>query len=390
MRVQLRWVVAALATGCSDPGGSEGSAGAPPGAQCAADHDCADGQQCRDAICEGCGDDRVQPGELCFGEPIELMTLGATELLLLDEPGSSSVLATLAHDPRIRRLRGTPGPGLAEEWFLAELTVWRTLVADLNTDGWDDVTIEPATTNGSRRAFIDADGLEFELDYAGGPDHPRAFMPATDELPARIFDIDADGVLVWYSFEQGYARGPILELEGVESTAAGDIDGDGAAELVVATFDGRILRFVPEGPSFVPTDEIDIGFEADILRVGDLDADGRGEVIATQEFGDALAVVRVTPAEGLVVVATLARSSSSTDPAIADLDHDGRADVLLTSSVDDHLFVISLAADDTLVERHIAIPGGAAAARPFDLDDDGLLDIVAAQYDRLVIIPGGA
>jgi hypothetical protein len=89
-------------------------------------------------------------------------------------------------------------------------------------------------------------------------------------------------------------------------------------------------------------------------------------------------------------VGTLARSSSSTDPAIVDLDHDGRADVLLTSSVEDHLFVISLAEDDTLVERHIAIPGGATAARPFDLDDDGLLDIVAARYDRLVIIPGGA
>jgi hypothetical protein len=389
MRVRLQWLAAMLASACGDSD-SSGSGGAPPGAQCAEDLDCADDQRCRDEVCEGCGDDRVQAGELCFGAPNEIMTLGATELLLLDEPGSSSVLATLAHDPRIRRLRGTPGPGLTEEWFLAELTVWRTLVADLDADGWDDVTIEPATTNGSRRAFIDADGLQFELDYAGGPDHPRAFMPAFDGLPARIFDIDADGVLVWYSFEQGYARGPTLELEGVESTAIGDIDGDGAAELVVATFDGRILRFVPEGPSFEPTDEIDIGFEADILRVGDLDADGRGEVIATQEFGDALAVVRATPAEGLVVVATLARSSSSTDPAIADLDHDGRADVLLTSSVEDHLFVISLAEDDTLVERHIALPGGAATARPFDLDDDGLLDIVAARNDRLVIIPGGA
>jgi hypothetical protein len=73
----------------------------------------------------------------------------------------------------------------------------------------------------------------------------------------------------------------------IAAVATGDLNGDGAIDIVAALQDGRLLTFRGDGHGSVLRDR-DIspsawrpGCAAYAVRVADLDADGRAEIIAS-------------------------------------------------------------------------------------------------------------
>jgi hypothetical protein len=129
-----------------------------------------------------------------------------------------------------------------------------------------------------------------------------ATLPVSTVRAASLCDFDGNGrdeIVLAYSSPTGAAIDVVSyptearllwSEEGsavVAAVAAGDINGDGSADIVAAMQDGRLLTFRGDGHGFATNDTVlappewRAGCAAYAVDLADLDGDGRDEVIAT-------------------------------------------------------------------------------------------------------------
>ena len=185
------------------------------------------------------------------------------------------------------------------------------------------------------------------------------------------------------SFTRGFAQ-----FTGTPSaTAAGDLDGDGADDVVVVTSDqlgtggGSEQLYVfyrrPDGPlvkfaSSASSSALDKGVST---AVCDVDGDGRREILVGYTLGD-LRIYK-TGADGVPVLwRTLAGIGSST-LLCADVDGDGLSDVVTTGKPGLAMQVLLQRAGN-LVETGSYAANALAVGRATlgDFDGDGKTDVV--------------
>jgi FG-GAP-like repeat/FG-GAP repeat len=228
----------------------------------------------------------------------------------------------------------------------------RVAFGDLGSDGKNDLVTAPgpgmepevdayaqdwvaSRDRGTRLAHF----LAYEPSFRGGvsvavgevlSSVPVALI-VTGPGPGRPSDIhvyDGAGNLVssFRAFEDAYVGGV--------SVAAGDLNGDGKAEIVVGTLSGtpRVRAFEPDGTPYgtvvTPFAGIDRGVE---VAVADLEGDGRGTVLAGTATGSNPPLALIDPLTGLVVrvVQPLPHGTSGLRVAAGDLNHDGRDEVVV-------------------------------------------------------------
>jgi FG-GAP-like repeat/FG-GAP repeat len=172
---------------------------------------------------------------------------------------------------------------------------------DIDGDGLPDVVTASALVNYRRlvRFGFDATLQGREIATAESP----ALVQAVD-----LHDFDRDGreeavlayttataptrhVIELVSFPEGSRPPRELWSEpgggSIAAVAAGDLDGDGNADVVAARADGRIFTFRGDGHGFVTQDATleppswRLGCAPFAVRVADLNGDRRDEVIAT-------------------------------------------------------------------------------------------------------------
>lgn len=187
----------------------------------------------------------------------------------------------------------------------------------------------------------------------------------------------------------GFTRG-FAQFTGTPSaTAAGDIDGDGADDVVVVTSDqlgtgaGSEQVYVfyrrPDGPvvKFAPTAPASVLDKGISTAVCDVDGDGRREILVGYALGD-LSIYK-TGTDGVPVLwRTLAGVGSAT-LLCADVDGDGLRDVVTTGQAGLAMQVLLQRAGN-LVETGSYPANGLAVGRPAlgDFDGDGKTDVVFA------------
>lgn len=216
-----------------------------------------------------------------------------------------------------------------------------------------------------------------------------------DELPANVLvlDADADGRddIVGMDDAGAFVRidalsgapigGPVREMP---TSAAGavalDLDGDCAPEIAIAGTELEVAPLVAHDPSAVVRR---IAIAATTLAAGDVNGDGRDDVVATS--GDATFVVSADGGDGLSRTASL-----PTGPALhlvaGDLDGDARAEVLVVGADGTRLW----RGGTMPTERSEALPVALASIDSRlelgDIDDDGALDAVGIHSDGSIVL----
>lgn len=162
------------------------------------------------------------------------------------------------------------------------------------------------------------------------------------------------------------------------AVAAGDLDGDGKRDLVVATLLGvSTLRGNGDG-TFQPEVQAASGWVGWWVTLHDLDGDKRPDLLVN---GDVLRVLLNKGDGTFAAPVSLATASNPHLPAVGDLDGDGVADLVVPSFVEGVVSVLRGLGHGTFAPAvQVQTGAGAASAALADLDGDGLLDLVVANY----------
>jgi hypothetical protein len=230
----------------------------------------------------------------------------------------------------------------------------RVAFGNLGSDGKNDIVTAPgpgmepevgvwaqdwlqARDRGTRLAHF----LAYEPAFRGGVS--VAVGPVVSSVPValvvtgpgpgrpsdiRVFDGSGNLLSSFRAFEDSYTGGVTV--------AAGDLNGDGTAEIVVGTLSGtpRVRAFradgTPYGPVVTPFAGVDRGVQ---VAVADLLGNGRGSVLAAAATGPNPPLALVDAAQGTVqrLVQPLPASPAGLRVAAGDLNRDGRDEVVLAN-----------------------------------------------------------
>ena len=228
--------------------------------------------------------------------------------------GVRVALADLDRDQR-PELVTAPGPGLDAE--IGIFTQQWVNGRDRGTRLGHFLAFEPSFLGGASVATGDLDG-------DGNPEIVVGAGPGR-QPEVRVFDARGDELQSFMAFGPDYTRGV--------SVAAGDLNGDGRAEIVAGTLGApaRIRTFeggLPYGPLIAPFGSGDSGVE---VGVADLAGDGHGVLLAGTATGGNARLAVLDPLSGSVLRSADLDGGFRNGVRVAagDLDGDGRDEIVL-------------------------------------------------------------
>jgi hypothetical protein len=197
-----------------------------------------------------------------------------------------------------------------------------------------------------------------------------------------------------------FAAPLLLSNAGVdeEGAAAGDLDGDGKPDIVVTNGVGAasvtIYRNTSTGgvASFTPGLNLLVVNGPYDVTIGDLDGDGKPDLIIPNNGANQVSFFRNTSTPGNLTFAQRMDITVGTSPfgvAIGDLDGDGKPDLVVNGEgPNDSLYVLqNLSVSGSLSfgnPVNVAFTGGFNPVIA-DFDGDGKLDVAATAYGILVL-----
>lgn len=294
-----------------------------------------------------------------------------------------------------------------------------------NRFGWfknDDGTFAPPQTfqNGFSSPIADSELLPVDLDGDGATDflYPElgnlwyfrslgagaGFAPAVSiykgsqfPSPVRVSDVDGDGLLdvvvvangslVWLKQSAGTFSlgGTILSAMSVTSIAMADIDQDGREDIVFTRWNGsgsnihlgylRNLGGRFSAPIYIESPSNDTR----LVETGDLDGDGRPDVLTAGFSSDVIAWRRNLGNGGFgPPIQITNRTDTPADFLAADLDGDGDLDVAVVSDSDSEVSWFENLGKGVFGQQQIVTIGVDRPAwiTAADVDGDGDLDLV--------------
>jgi len=183
------------------------------------------------------------------------------------------------------------------------------------------------------------------------------------------------------------------------SVALGDLDGDGRLDFVSANHSSDTLTvFIQEEDgSFAEPQSLGDSFVTDgpfSVALGDVDGDGRLDVVSANILSDTLTVFLQDENGGFAAPCSLGDSSVTDGPysvVLGDVNGDGRLDLVSANTFSDTLTVFLQVDDGDFAEPSFlgdsSVTAGARLVALGDVDGDGRLDLVSANFgsDTLTI-----
>ncbi len=308
-------------------------------------------------------------------------------------------------------------PQFERRAFALPQAVWGVGAADVNGDGKLDLL---AAADTQAVAFIAPDWQPVVLhDFVGGR-----------LLHATVLDCNRDGRLdfvvarmlsPWVEFRKAKAagksppepKGPDFTLAWTENTgrvgeaqplhvletdfshihgvAAGNVNGDGLADLVAGSFDGPeansiALHLAKKAAAGFIGSRITRGGakgRAHYLDIADVNDDGRADVLLAASAGNTV-TAWMQNADGTWTPQLIANETGATHAKAADVDGDGVQDIIVSNGHGKGIFWFrgpqwqKHLVDGDITEAH--------ALDRADLDGDGDIDIAAASYGEKIVV----
>lgn len=180
-----------------------------------------------------------------------------------------------------------------------------------------------------------------------------------------------------------------------------DMNGDGYPELVSLSETQGVLSVLMnesatpdnETISFGGRDIYDVGEQPTEIGIGDIDGDGRADVVAASREDNVIVVFLVRDAGALVEAARLDAGDGPYDVFVRDLDGDGDNDLLVGERVGDSVGIHLSDGDGYgfAARRGIGTVNETRQIAPGDFDADGDVDFaVAGERLQIYLNDGGA
>jgi subtilisin family serine protease len=342
---------------------------------------------------------------------------------MTDEP-LSSTLAPVAGD-----ITGDGSPEVIASSSTGVVSIWRSdgsillgwprqvsavgvalALADLNKDGAKDIVIaDYGAPNGSTGGSI----IVLDHDTTTLPGWPQTLdRPLSKPV---VGDVDGDGtsevVITSLDGASAYVLGadgrmkagwpkvlsaaPLAATDRMGSIPAlADIDGDGKADIVVGSADGKVVAWHGDGTVVAGWPQTVACARASSPAIGDIDGDGRLDVVVgcspTTEGASIVDRIYAWHGDGTALAGWPVRYAPGLQPggfgfgapALADIDGDGKADVVVTSDAGSSRAYALHALRATGVEvtgfpRPTPDIGGGVTDAPVigDMDGDGALEL---------------
>lgn len=257
-----------------------------------------------------------------------------------------------------------PGLYLGPEWYDAGNNPARIVAAPLAAGALPGlVVVDPQL--GYQASPANTVQVLFPDPAKAGALLPAAYLPlgARNGRDAAVGDLDGDGVpdvavaadgaasvLVFRQVPGGGGAffPPVALAVAGEPTAVAvaDVDGDGLADLVVATSADAVSVLIQDAAhpgSFLPRVDLPAGSRPSAVKVADLDGDGRPDIIVADKgtetapaaMGVSVLLQAKAPAAAgtfLPAVGYATGDVSACDVAVGDLDGDGKPDLAVACS----------------------------------------------------------
>ncbi|GIF86343.1 glycoside hydrolase family 172 protein [Catellatospora bangladeshensis] len=270
-------------------------------------------------------------------------------------------------------------------------------VSDVNGDGRDDTVGFTRGTLADVYATV-SDGSRFVPNSTKWHD----FFAVDQELPLTG-DFDGDGRDDIVTFTRGTTGDVYVALStgtaygagvkwhdwfaiGTETPAVADVNGDGRDDIITFTLGstGDVYVALSTGTAFGPGQKWheNFGFGTELPAVGDVDGDGRDDVVTFTRGSTADAFVALSDGARFVQHAWKWHDqvAAGTDlPTLGDADGDGRDDVITFSrgsTADVYVYRSSGTAFGTPVKWHDSFAIGTETPGVGDFDGDGRADVV--------------
>lgn len=288
-------------------------------------------------------------------------------------------------------------------------TPYSVIIADLDGDGLTDIaTATNGISNPSSITILRNVSSKGQLTFTSKIDLPFPANVGVYSITAA--DLDGDGkpeLIVTNDLIDSVSilrntsnPGTISFAAGVEfptskgsyNISVGDLDADGKPDLAVSNYlTGTISLLrntsISGSLSLATAGEVKTGVGPRSVSIGDLDGDGKPDLVTANELGKSISLLRNTSSPGSLSFAAKKDVNVSGAPynvAIGDLDGDGKNDLAVSDNTSQMLHLYR----NTGNPGNINLAGNIDLSLPYtstfvsigDINGDGKPDLVSATY----------